>query len=202
MAEAIKGPIVADEVSAAIAERMAKPSRQYFDLLRKVSAEQLDLHLSEISKGLDYDIVIEPIDEHTISVQRAALDKIVTRVEPALSPAADRRRLPDWVHPKIDAERGAVPVTMGELGQQTAKVIGQLIDDETPAVVTRHGRSIALIIPLEPGSVESSTFEQPLFLRKLHEYSEFVLPVADQESDLVGPEDLDAAIREAGGNPG
>jgi antitoxin (DNA-binding transcriptional repressor) of toxin-antitoxin stability system len=44
---------------------------------------------------------------------------------------------------------------MRELNQQTARIMGQIEKTGKPAFVTRHGRFVALIMPLASGQVES-----------------------------------------------
>jgi antitoxin (DNA-binding transcriptional repressor) of toxin-antitoxin stability system len=46
-------------------------------------------------------------------------------------------------------------VTMRELSQRTAQVIGEINEKEEPALVTRHGHFQALILPLANRKVES-----------------------------------------------
>ena len=49
----------------------------------------------------------------------------------------------------------ALVFTMRDLNQQTARVIEEIEKAGRPAVITRHGRFIAIITPLAPGQVES-----------------------------------------------
>jgi antitoxin (DNA-binding transcriptional repressor) of toxin-antitoxin stability system len=49
----------------------------------------------------------------------------------------------------------ALVFTMRELNQQTARIMGQIEKAGTPAFITRHGRFVALIMPLASGQVES-----------------------------------------------
>jgi hypothetical protein len=49
----------------------------------------------------------------------------------------------------------ALVFTMRELNQQTAHVMGEIETTRKHAFITRHGRFIAVIEPLEPGQVES-----------------------------------------------
>ncbi|MGX7825672.1 type II toxin-antitoxin system Phd/YefM family antitoxin [Actinokineospora sp. 24-640] len=44
--------------------------------------------------------------------------------------------------------------TMRELNQNTARVLDEINDSHIPAVVTKHGRFVALITPLRDSSVE------------------------------------------------
>jgi antitoxin (DNA-binding transcriptional repressor) of toxin-antitoxin stability system len=49
----------------------------------------------------------------------------------------------------------ALVFTMRELNQQTARIMGQIEKAGKPAFITRHGRFVALIVPLASGQVES-----------------------------------------------
>jgi antitoxin (DNA-binding transcriptional repressor) of toxin-antitoxin stability system len=49
----------------------------------------------------------------------------------------------------------ALVFTMRGLNQQTARIMGQIEKTGKPAFVTRHGRFVALIMPLASGQVES-----------------------------------------------
>jgi prevent-host-death family protein len=45
--------------------------------------------------------------------------------------------------------------TMRDLNQHTAEVMKEIEERKMPAFITRHGRFVAIITPLEPGQVES-----------------------------------------------
>ena len=49
----------------------------------------------------------------------------------------------------------ALVFTMRELGQQAARIMTEVENSGKPALITRHGRFIAIITPLAPGQVES-----------------------------------------------
>jgi antitoxin (DNA-binding transcriptional repressor) of toxin-antitoxin stability system len=49
----------------------------------------------------------------------------------------------------------ALVFTTHELGQQAARLIGEIQKAGRPAVITEHGRFIAIITPLAAGQVES-----------------------------------------------
>ena len=49
----------------------------------------------------------------------------------------------------------ALIYTMRELNQQTARVIEEIEKAGRPAIITRHGRFVAIIRPLAAGQVES-----------------------------------------------
>ena len=46
--------------------------------------------------------------------------------------------------------------TMTELNQQTARVLEAVNESGRPAVITRHGRFLAMLTPLAAGQVESA----------------------------------------------
>lgn len=50
---------------------------------------------------------------------------------------------------------GARTYTMRELNQHTARVLAEINECRQPAAITRHGRFVALITPLEGVEVES-----------------------------------------------
>jgi prevent-host-death family protein len=49
----------------------------------------------------------------------------------------------------------ALVCTMRDLNQQTARIMGEIEKTGKPAFITKHGRFVAVITPLEPGQVES-----------------------------------------------
>ncbi len=51
---------------------------------------------------------------------------------------------------------GALSYTMRELNQRTGQVMGEILKHQRPAYITKHGRFIAKIVPLEPAKVESA----------------------------------------------
>ena len=57
----------------------------------------------------------------------------------------------------IDAPR---VYTMTELNQQTARVLEEVNRTGQPAVITRHGRFVAMLTPLETGQVESAALSR------------------------------------------
>ena len=50
--------------------------------------------------------------------------------------------------------------TMTELNQQTARVLEEVNASGAPAVITRHGRFVAMLSPLAPGQVESTALSR------------------------------------------
>ena len=57
----------------------------------------------------------------------------------------------------IDAPR---VYTMTELNQQTARVLEEVNESGRPAVITRHGRFLAMLTPLAAGQVESAALSR------------------------------------------
>jgi antitoxin (DNA-binding transcriptional repressor) of toxin-antitoxin stability system len=55
---------------------------------------------------------------------------------------------------QVDGEEALV-YTMRDLNQQTARIMGEIERTGKTAFITRHGRFVATIVPLEPGQVES-----------------------------------------------
>ncbi len=49
----------------------------------------------------------------------------------------------------------ALVFTTHELGRQAARLISEIEKAGKPAVITKHGRFVAIIRPLAPGQVES-----------------------------------------------
>lgn len=45
--------------------------------------------------------------------------------------------------------------TMRDLNQRTAEVMKEIEEHKAPAFITKHGRFVAMITPLEPGQIES-----------------------------------------------
>ncbi|MFI5687643.1 hypothetical protein [Streptomyces sp. NPDC051636] len=77
-------------------------------------------------------------------------------------------------------------VTMRELANSASRIMRELNDQNQPAIVTKHGRFVALIQPLEGAQVEA------ISLRKLA----LQLPDSDQaQDDAVSGAD---ALRELG----
>jgi antitoxin (DNA-binding transcriptional repressor) of toxin-antitoxin stability system len=54
----------------------------------------------------------------------------------------------------------ALVFTMRELNQRTARIMKQIKEARQPAIITNHGRFIAVITPLGPGQVESVVFPE------------------------------------------
>lgn len=50
--------------------------------------------------------------------------------------------------------------TMRELNQQTAKIMNKVENTGKPAFITKHGRFVAVITPLDSGRVENRVLAQ------------------------------------------
>jgi antitoxin (DNA-binding transcriptional repressor) of toxin-antitoxin stability system len=55
---------------------------------------------------------------------------------------------------------GALVFTTHELGRQAARLINEIEKAGKPAVITEHGRFVAIIRPLAPGQVESAVLPE------------------------------------------
>ncbi|MFV2094694.1 type II toxin-antitoxin system Phd/YefM family antitoxin [Micromonospora sp. LOL_014] len=70
--------------------------------------------------------------------------------------------------------------TMRELNQRTAEVLRQINEDGRPAVITRHGRFVALITPLADRDIEAALLDQ-------------ILESTGSREQLIGHRPLDTA---------
>jgi prevent-host-death family protein len=59
-----------------------------------------------------------------------------------------------------DDDDDALVYTMRDLNQQTASIMSQVEQTGKPAFITRHGRFVAMIMPLAPGQIESRVLAQ------------------------------------------
>ncbi len=76
------------------------------------------------------------------------------RVESLGMPVIARQIAKESPVVRVDNDEALV-FTMRELNQQTARVIEEIEKAGKPAVITKHGRFVAIIRPLAPGQVES-----------------------------------------------
>ena len=79
-----------------------------------------------------------------IAAELAKAEDIVAGVMPAGEPV----RRP-WVGGEAQV------YTMRDLNQHTAEVMKEIEEHKAPAFITKHGRFVAMITPLEPGQIES-----------------------------------------------
>jgi prevent-host-death family protein len=77
---------------------------------------------------------------------------------------------------------GALGYTMRDLNQRTGQVMDEIQKYQQPAYITKHGRFIAKIIPLEPAKVESAV--HAAIAREMGQ-REGRLPSADDAGALV-----------------
>lgn len=68
--------------------------------------------------------------------------------------------------------------TMRELNQNTANVLREINDDGRPAIITRHGRFIAAIVPLASAGLEGKLANK-------------LIDEIEQRGQLVGEHTLD-----------
>ena len=57
---------------------------------------------------------------------------------------------------RLPGGREALVYTMRDLNQRTGKIMERIQEDQRPAYITKRGRLIAEVIPLEPGEIESA----------------------------------------------
>jgi prevent-host-death family protein len=62
--------------------------------------------------------------------------------------------------PRPWADGEAQIYTMRELNQRTAEVMREIEEHKVPAFITKHGRFVAMITPLETGQVESRVLSE------------------------------------------
>lgn len=79
--------------------------------------------------------------------------------------------------------------TMRELSQATAKVIDEINSSERPALVTKHGRFVALITPMANASIESVVF------RRNGAEIAALIREADSDDESYSPDDVRAEIK-------
>ncbi len=84
-------------------------------------------------------------------------------------------------------------ITMRELSQRTAQVMGEINDEGRPAVITRHGRFVGVIVPLERQKVESFLLENLDEILGLESFN-------DEETEVAAVSGVAAAI-EVGVSP-
>lgn len=93
--------------------------------------------------------------------------------------------MPIMDRPKIVRYRlgEAQAYTMRQLNHDTAGVIEEINASGRPAVITKHGRLVAMITPLEGVQVESMVLSRESELvQSLIEHGEDEIPVHSQES--------------------
>lgn len=67
--------------------------------------------------------------------------------------------VPRWLHPSINPHRQPKLVTMTSFANDRSRVVREAIDDSTPVLISRHGRIMAALIPLEPGAYEADVYK-------------------------------------------
>jgi prevent-host-death family protein len=71
------------------------------------------------------------------------------------------------VTPSGEAVEAPRVYTMTELNQQTARVLEEVNQSGWPAVITRHGRFVAMLTPLAAGQAESVALSRGPFADEL-----------------------------------
>ena len=86
---------------------------------------------------------------------------------------------------RIDAPR---VYTMTELNQQTARVLEEVNASGRPAVVTRHGRFVALLSPLAAGQVEAAALARGPLAEEMHRRA------ADDAGPALSTDELESRV--------
>ena len=74
--------------------------------------------------------------------------------------------------------------TMRELNQRTARVLEEINDSGSPAVITRHGRFIALVTPLRGAAIEAMVLSHGRLADFLHERATEATPATFTPSQI------------------
>jgi len=78
-------------------------------------------------------------------------------------------------------------VDIGELGRNTSKVVGDVVRRNRPTIITRGGRPVAALIPIDADALEDWILaKSPEFVRGMHK--------ADQELRLGETVGMDKAF--------
>ncbi len=93
--------------------------------------------------------------------------------------------------PSGQSVQAAHVYTVSQLNQHTAQVLEKINNSGTAAVVTRHGRFVALITPLSGAQLESVVLSRgPL----ADEFAEHIKRDKAWQHDVLSPEDVDREI--------
>ena len=68
------------------------------------------------------------------------------------------RALPRWLKPALTTDAQPVLATLTEFSNQRSMYVRQAVDEQIPVLLTRHGRVVAAVIPVEKGAFEESTY--------------------------------------------
>ncbi len=96
--------------------------------------------------------------------------------------------LPAWLRPAIDPGRTPKLTTMTSFANDRSRVIREAVDESRPVLISRHGRIVAAIVPLEPGAYETEVYRTAGRARMVS---------TDQQPPLLLSEDDAEAIRTA-----
>jgi len=86
-------------------------------------------------------------------------------------------------------------VTMRELNQRTASIVAEINANGRPAIVTKHGRFVAVILPLENVEIESVVLRQGPIAREVDELAARPGRIVHSMDDMIkeiGEPDPDA----------
>jgi hypothetical protein len=66
---------------------------------------------------------------------------------------------PRWLRPKIDPDRKPTLTTMTSFAKNRSRLVREAIEESTPVLISRHGRIVAALVPLEPGEFEKVVYK-------------------------------------------
>jgi antitoxin (DNA-binding transcriptional repressor) of toxin-antitoxin stability system len=85
--------------------------------------------------------------------------------------------------------------SISQLNQHTASVLDKINNSGRPAAITKHGRFVALVYPIAGVAIESVVLSRGPLAEEFKDYME-----ADNEADLLSPEDVEKVIKSQSGN--
>lgn len=93
--------------------------------------------------------------------------------------------------PSGQSVQAAHVYTVSQLNQHTAQVLEKINNSGKPAVVTRHGRFVALITPLSSAQLESVVLSRGALA---DEFAEHIKQDKTWPHDVLSPDDVDREI--------
>ena len=135
--------------------------------LVKASDEAAD-RVSALSGAVQADTEPEAEDV-SVKAFASTLAAALGTIAPAITASAidswiDKANLrlalvPRWLHPSIIPDRQPKLMTMTSFANDRSRVVREAIDDSSPVLISRHGRIMAAVIPLEPGAYEGEVYK-------------------------------------------
>jgi prevent-host-death family protein len=149
-------------------------------------------------------VIKQPSQSVDATVVAAALGSIaVPSVTQMLSGWLDRNQtqrehtaLPAWFKPKLDPDATLRVSSLTEFSQRRTQFVNAVEDGEV-IILTRRGTAVAAVVPLEPGSYESSV-TVPALQRLLAEATSAAELDADKAAEISSSDDPTAAAEALG----